>query len=87
MWTALQQAAYVAKAVRAAGLNRFEVKKSCRMLSTRASRNAWRMPIRPDTCSSYYLDAAGRNQFVWPEFGMVIKRRLHHFEIADYEVR
>lgn len=45
------------------------------------------MPIRPDTCSSYYLDAAGRNQFVWPEFGMVIKRRLHHFEIADYEVR
>jgi cation diffusion facilitator CzcD-associated flavoprotein CzcO len=91
MWTAEQQAVYVAKAVKSvlsAGLQRFEVRRAVQDdFNARIEKRLARMPIRPDICQSYYLDAAGRNQFVWPEFGMVIKRRLHTFEMKDYDVR
>jgi cation diffusion facilitator CzcD-associated flavoprotein CzcO len=91
MWTAEQQAVYVAKAVKSvlgAGLARFEVRRAVQdAFNAHIEKRLARMPIRPDICQSYYLDAAGRNQFVWPEFGMVIKRRLHNFELADYDVR
>jgi cation diffusion facilitator CzcD-associated flavoprotein CzcO len=91
MWTAEQQAVYVARAVKAvlaAGLQRFEVRRAVQDdFNAGIEKRLQRMPIRPDICQSYYLDAAGRNQFVWPEFGVVIKRRLHNFELADYDVR
>jgi hypothetical protein len=45
-----------------------------------------RMPVRPDVCKSYYLDAAGRNHIIWPEYGFVIKRKLSPSNISDYEV-
>ena len=43
-----------------------------------------KLPIRADVCQSYYLDKGGRNQFVWPEYGVIIKKRLTQFERNDY---
>ena len=71
-----------------AGLRRFDVKKSVQDdFNTRIDERLQRMPIRPDVCSSYYLDEGGRNHFVWPEFGVTIKRQLENFSLADYDIR
>jgi len=91
MWTAEQQAVYISKAVKSllgAGIRIFEVRQSVQdAFNTRIDKLLARMPIRPDVCKSYYLDEAGRNHFVWPEYGLVIKHRLHHFQLADYDVQ
>lgn len=91
MWTSEQQAVYIAKAVRTvfeAGATHFEVQQGVQdEFNAQIDKRLAKMPIRPDVCQSYYLDAGGRNQFVWPEFGVNIKRRLHHFNLADYNVQ
>ena len=91
MWTCEHQAIYIAQAVRQlfdGGMTRFEVQKSVQdRFNETIDKRLVRMPIRPEVCSSYYLDKSGRNQFVWPEFGAVIKHRLTHFELDDYQVR
>jgi len=91
MWTAEQQAVYISKAIKAihdAGIQRIEVKKNVQDdFNTRIDKLLERMPIRPDVCKSYYLDDAGRNHFVWPEYGVVIKHKLHHVQLADYDVK
>lgn len=91
MWTAEQQAVYIAKGVKALlgrGVKRFEVKKKVQdEFNARIDKLLARMPIRPDVCKSYYLDEGGRNHFVWPEYGLAIKRKLHHFETSDYNLR
>lgn len=90
MVTAEQQAMYISRAVRALqdrGVRIFEVKKKVQdEFNARIDKRLARMPIRPDVCKSYYLDEGGRNHFVWPEFGVVIKRKLSHFEFADYTI-
>ena len=91
MWTAEQQSVYIARAIKAmfdVDAQQFQVKQSVQdEFNTRIDKLLARMPIRPDVCKSYYLDEAGRNQFVWPEFGLVIKHKLHHVQMADYDVR
>ncbi len=91
MWTAEQQAIYISKAIKAihdAGIQRFEVKQSVQDdFNTRIDKLLERMPIRADVCKSYYLDAVGRNHFVWPEYGLVIKHKLHHVQLADYDLQ
>ncbi len=88
MWTSEHQAIYIALAVRLMreqGLQRLEVQQGVQeQFNTRIDRRLERMPIRADVCQTYYLDASGRNQFVWPEFGVNIKRRLTHFALGDY---
>lgn len=90
MWTCEQQAVYVARAVRRVldeGVQRFEVKQAVQeAFNARIDRRLARLPIRPDVCNSYYLDSEGRNRFVWPDFGVVIKQRLHHPDLADYDL-
>ena len=91
MWTAEQQSVYIARTIKAMFDQKaqvFEVKKAVQdEFNTRIDKLLARMPIRPDVCKSYYLDAAGRNQFVWPEYGVVIKNRLHHPQVTDYDLR
>lgn len=91
MWTAEHQATYIASAVKltfTTGISRFEVKKPVQdAFNSRIDKLLKRMPIRPDVCKSYYLDEGGRNHFVWPEYGVVIKHKLHHFKMADYSTR
>jgi cation diffusion facilitator CzcD-associated flavoprotein CzcO len=91
MWTSEQQAVYIAQAAKTVfgtGIRRFEVQRAVQDdFNAHIDRRLARMPIRGDVCSSYYLDSSGRNQFVWPEFGVNIKRRLHHFDLADYSVQ
>jgi len=38
-------------------------------------------------CSSWYLDAEGRNTVLWPTYTMAFKRELSSFSLADYELR
>lgn len=91
MWTSEHQADYIASAVTTifgAGMGRLEVREEVVAAFNQAiDRRLARMPIRADICSTYYLDRGGRNQFVWPEFGVNIKRRLQHFALADYQVQ
>ncbi|WP_224241140.1 flavin-containing monooxygenase [Hyalangium gracile] len=35
-------------------------------------------------CSSWYLDATGRNSTLWPGFTFTFKYRVEHFDPADY---
>lgn len=88
MWTCEQQAVYVANTVEAVltrGIAKFDVKQSVQDdFNRKIEQRLKRMPIRPDVCSSYYLDSAGRNRFVWPDFGVVIRHRLHNTNLADF---
>jgi cation diffusion facilitator CzcD-associated flavoprotein CzcO len=90
MWTSEHQALYIARAVKTVlerGLKTLDVKKKVQdAFNTRIDERLQRMPIRPDVCSSYYLDEGGRNHFVWPEYGVTIKRRLEHFDLGDYDI-
>lgn len=38
-------------------------------------------------CSSWYLDATGRNSVLWPGTTWSFRRRLARFRVADYEVQ
>lgn len=91
MWTSEQQAVYIAQAVQeifSKGVQRFEVQQQVQAdFNRKIDKRLARMPIRADVCTSYYLDSTGRNQFVWPEFGVNIKRRLTNFEMNDYLVQ
>lgn len=91
MWTCEQQGVYVALAIQALfakDVKRFEVRQQVQdRFNEKIDKRLVRMPIRADICSSYYLDSAGRNQFVWPEFGINIKRRLNNFDIDDYQIQ
>ena len=90
MWTSEHQAIYIAQAVKAlltTGLSRLDVKKPVQDdFNAHIDARLQRMPIRPDVCSSYYLDEGGRNHFVWPEYGVTIKHRLEHFQLGDYDI-
>lgn len=91
MWTSEHQAIYIAQAVRLMldkDIRRLEVQQGVQdQFNAQIDKRLSRMPIRPDVCQTYYLDAGGRNQFVWPDFGMNIKRRLTHFALADYNAQ
>jgi cation diffusion facilitator CzcD-associated flavoprotein CzcO len=38
-------------------------------------------------CSSWYLDAAGRNTTLWPTFTLPYRRTLRRFDLAQYDTR
>jgi cation diffusion facilitator CzcD-associated flavoprotein CzcO len=38
-------------------------------------------------CASWYLDAAGRNSTLWPDFTFRFRKRLRHFDADAYELR
>lgn len=91
MWTCEQQGAYIAHAIQkmiSKGIKRFEVKKPVQdAFNAHIDTRLKRMPIRADVCSSYYLDRAGRNQFVWPEYGFKIKQRYANVDLSDYHMQ
>jgi cation diffusion facilitator CzcD-associated flavoprotein CzcO len=35
-------------------------------------------------CSSWYIDRTGRNSVIWPSFASAFRRRVRHFDPADY---
>ncbi|EPF93376.1 4-hydroxyacetophenone monooxygenase [Acinetobacter gyllenbergii] len=90
MWTAEQQAVYISKAIKLMQQRRIdyiEVKEAVqKQFNARIDKRLAKMPVRPDICKSYYLDDAGRNHIIWPEFGFVIKRKLHHVNLKDYRI-
>lgn len=91
MWTSEYQAIYIAQAVKLMldkGLSRLEVQQGVQdQFNAQIDKRLSRLPMRPEVCKTYYVDAGGRNQFVWPEFGVNIKRRLTHFALGDYNAQ
>lgn len=89
MWTSEQQAIYISKTIKKLidkRLDRIEVKKTVQdKFNTKIDKRLIKMPVRADVCKSYYLDDAGRNHIIWPEFGFLIKRKLHNVNLNDYE--
>ncbi len=51
-------------------------------LQRRLARSVWNR----GGCSSWYLDANGRNSIQWPGFTFSFRRRTSEFELADYRV-
>lgn len=90
MWTSEHQAIYIAKLLRelrSQGLQQLEVRQQVQEhFNNTIDALLQRMPIRPDVCRSYYLDAGGRNHFVWPEYGVKIKQRLTNPDLNDYQL-
>ncbi|MEB3792430.1 NAD(P)/FAD-dependent oxidoreductase [Acinetobacter sp. IK40] len=90
MWTAEQQSVYISKAIKLMQQRRIdyiEVKESVqKQFNARIDKRLAKMPVRADICKSYYLDDAGRNHIIWPEFGFVIKHKLHHVNLKDYRI-
>jgi cation diffusion facilitator CzcD-associated flavoprotein CzcO len=84
------QVAYVVRALRvmrAHGLAALEVRPEAATawtarLDARSARTVWMTG-----CSSWYLDAAGRNAVLWPDFTFRFRRRLRRFDPAEYELR
>lgn len=91
MWTAEQQSVYISKAIKLMLDQRIEcleVKKTVQdQFNNRIDKRLAKMPVRADICKSYYLDDAGRNHIIWPEFGFVIKHKLHHVNLKDYNTK
>ncbi|EOR06757.1 flavin-containing monooxygenase [Acinetobacter genomosp. 15BJ] len=90
MWTAEQQSVYISKAIKLMQQRRIdyiEVKEAVqKQFNARIDKRLAKMPVRADICKSYYLDDAGRNHIIWPEFGFVIKHKLHHVNLKDYRI-
>lgn len=88
MWTSEQQSIYISKTIKKLmdqGLQRIEVKQSVQdQFNHKIDQRLVKMPVRPDVCKSYYLDDAGRNHIIWPEFGFIIKRKLNKVNLKDY---
>jgi cation diffusion facilitator CzcD-associated flavoprotein CzcO len=85
------QLAYLADALRqmrANGWSSIDVRPS-----VQAAYNAEVQDALPRTvynsggCSSYYLDANGRNSFIWPWSTGRMRRRIRAFDAEEYDVR
>ena len=62
----------------------------------RELQDAWNARLQEDLqgtvwnsggCSSWYLDAAGRNTTLWPTFTLPYRRELARFDVRAYETR
>ncbi len=62
----------------------------------RELQDAWNDKLQADLqgtvwnsggCSSWYLDAAGRNTTLWPTFTLPFRRRLSRFDLSEYDVQ
>lgn len=88
MVTSEWQAGYLAKAIAQLSNSefaQFEIRPEVHAdFNRRLDQQLGRLPIRADNCQSYYLDASGRNRFVWPESGWQIYRQLKQFRREDY---
>jgi hypothetical protein len=84
------QLAYVAgalRAMRAGGVAAVEVRPEAA-----AASNAWvdarsRRSVWATGCMSWYLDRAGRNAALWPDWTFRFRSRLRRFDAADYALR
>jgi cation diffusion facilitator CzcD-associated flavoprotein CzcO len=63
---------------------------------TQAAQDAWNARLQEQLsgtvwnaggCSSWYLDAAGRNTTLWPTFTLPYRRRLYSVDLTLYETR
>ena len=84
------QVAYIREAVRAMRTNEYaSVEPTARAqqswndsLQRRMRRTVW----NTGGCSSWYLDAHGKNTVLWPRSTFTFRRRLAEFDVASYDV-
>ena len=51
-------------------------------IQRKAKRTVW----NSGGCSSWYLDAEGRNTTIWPDYTFRFRRRTRRFDPASYEL-
>jgi hypothetical protein len=51
-------------------------------LQSRMGRTVW----NSGGCSSWYIDANGKNTTIWPDFTWRFRRQLRHFDLPAYEL-
>jgi cation diffusion facilitator CzcD-associated flavoprotein CzcO len=84
------QVRYVAGALthaRRHGIDRIEVRSAAqsgydRVLQRKMSRTVW----VTGGCTSWYLDAEGRNVTLWPDFTWVFARQTRRFDSSSYDL-
>jgi cation diffusion facilitator CzcD-associated flavoprotein CzcO len=81
------QIGYVMQALRAMGERTLEVRPEVQdawndYLQERLAGTVWDV----GGCSSWYLDANGRNSVNWPDFTFRFRQRVHDFDPADYRL-
>ncbi len=85
------QARYVVDAVRAMdeqGLGSVEVLAEVEQSFNERVQDALRSTVwNAGGCSSYYMDAIGRNAAIFPWSTIEYRRRTQHFEAGEYRVR
>ena len=81
---------YLMDAVRAMernGASRVEVRRAAQEaynadLQSRMGRTVW----NSGGCSSWYIDANGKNTTIWPDFTWRFRRQLQSFDAPAYEL-
>jgi cation diffusion facilitator CzcD-associated flavoprotein CzcO len=84
------QLEYLMDAVRAMeerGATRVEVRQAVQEaynvdLQSRMGRTVW----NSGGCSSWYIDANGKNTTIWPDFTWRYRREMQHFDAPSYEL-
>jgi len=84
------QVSYIRDAIRTMGLNRYATVEPTAAaqaewnadLQRRMRRTVW----NAGGCSSWYLDAHGRNTVLWPRSTFTFRRQLAEFDVAAYDV-
>jgi cation diffusion facilitator CzcD-associated flavoprotein CzcO len=69
------------------GAARIEVRREAQEaynadLQSRMDRTVW----NSGGCSSWYIDANGKNTTIWPDFTWRFRRQTRHFDVAAYEL-
>ncbi|MCW2792488.1 MAG: NAD(P)/FAD-dependent oxidoreductase [Nocardioides sp.] len=84
------QVEYIRDAVRTMGLHRYDAVEPTATaqrewndrLQRRMSRTVW----NTGGCSSWYLDAHGKNTVLWPRTTVAFRQALSEFDVAAYDV-
>ena len=84
------QVEYIRDAVRTMGLNRYATVEPTaeaqqewnHSLQRRMKRTVW----NTGGCSSWYLDAHGKNTVLWPRTTVAFRQSLGEFDVAAYDV-
>ena len=82
------QIAYIVDALKtmdAEGLRQVEVRPEVQRSFVDGVRSSMRNTVwTRGGCTSWYLDAQGRNTTLWPSFTFTFRRRTRRFEVAEY---
>ncbi len=84
------QLAYILDALRVMderGISSIDVRRDVQAAYNERLQERMPRTIWASGCSSWYLDAAGKNIVLWPDFTFRFRHRLRRFDVRAYEMR